>query len=110
MNSIIAPKPVLVNGPKVGDILVGTWGYDACIADFLKVVEVGKKTVKVVMLDGVATHTGPMEWTSMPSPDMERGEVATKKVEPQGNSYRIKGSNCSFYLWSGKPVHCYNYH
>ncbi len=111
MNSIIAPKQEIVNGPKVGDILVSNWGYEANIASFAKVVAVTGKSVKLVRLSAVESHrSGLMEWTS--TPDLNwAGKVETKRFSPAGDSYRVKDTTfANFYLWDGKPVNCYNYH
>jgi hypothetical protein len=112
MNStIMAPPPSpVINGPKVGDILVSNWGYDANIASFAKVIAVTGKSVKIVSLGANDSHTGPMEWTS--TPDLSRtGPVKTKRFSAAGEGYRVKDSTfANFYLWDGKPVNCYNYH
>jgi hypothetical protein len=114
MNSIISPslenKPAVVNGPKVGDILVSCWGYEASIASFAKVVAVTAKSVKIARLRAIENHTGPMEWTS--TPDLGSvGKIETKRFSPSGDSYRVKDSSFSnYYPWGGKPVNCYNYH
>jgi hypothetical protein len=110
MNSILAPKPEVINGPKVGDILVSNWGYEASIASFAKVIAVTGKSVKMVRLGVNEKHTGPMEWTS--TPDLSHsGKVETKRFAPAGDSYRVKDTTfANFYLWDGKPVNCYNYH
>lgn len=115
MNSIISPalaaKPAVVNGPKVGDILCSTYGFDACIAHFAKVVEVTKASVKIELLGNIDNYTGPMTWDSKPNVDSSGGEIHTKRFKACGNTYSVKDSSCAtFYPWSGKPVNCYNYH
>lgn len=111
-SSIIASKPALVNGPKVGDILVSTYGYDACIAHFAKVIEVTKASVKIVRLGNSDTYkgTGGMNWTSMPDFSTS-GDVETKRFKPCGDTYKVKDTSCAtYYPWNGKPIECYNYH
>lgn len=117
MNSILAPsltvKPTVVNGPKVGDILVSHSGYEACIAHFAKVVGVTKSSVKIVSLRSIDTYTGTggMEWTSMPDVNGVEGEVETKRFKPCGDTYKVKDTSyCNYLPWSGKPSNCYNYH
>jgi len=115
MNSIISPsllnEPAVVNGPKVGDILVSCWGYEACIAHWAKVVAVTDKSVKLQFLGARDDHTGPMEWTSMPDLNRAGAKIVTKRFQPAGDSYRVKESSFSnFYKWDGKPISCYNYH
>lgn len=113
--SIIAPslenKPAVTNGPKVGDILVSTYGYEACIASFAKVVGVTKASVKIQMIGGIADHTGPMTWVATPDINRVGDEVSTRRFRACGDSYSVKSTSFSnFYPWSGKPVNCYNYH
>jgi len=117
MNSIISPslenKPSVVNGPKVGDILVSTSGYEASIAHFAKVVGVTKSSVKIVRLGNNDTYTGTngMEWISVPELTNQSDEVEVKRFKPCGESYKVKeNSYATFYVWNGKPVECYNYH
>ena len=117
MNSIFSPslenKPVVVNGPKVGDILVSVAGYEASIASWSKVVAVTGKSVKIVRLpaDNKYTGGGGMEWISTPALDRIKGDVETKRFTPDGDSYRVKNNSYSnYYVWSGKPISCYNHH
>lgn len=115
MNSIISPslsnKNAIVNGPKVGDILCSTYGYEACIAHFAKVVEVLGKSVRIELLGTIDNYTSPMTWDSKPNVDSSGGEVYTKRFKPCGDSYSVKDTSCAtFYKWSGKPINCYNYH
>ena len=114
-NTILAPsltsKPAVVNGPKVGDILVSTYGYDACIASFAKVVGVTKSSVKIQMIGHIEDHTGPMTWNAMPDFNRVGEEVSTRRFKAYGDSYSVKSTSFSnFYPWSGKPISCYNYH
>ena len=83
MNSIFSPdlqnKPTVVNGPKVGDILVSVSGYEASIAWWVKVVGVTGKSVKIVHLpaDNKYSGCGGMEWISTPATDRIKGETET---------------------------------
>lgn len=113
--TIISPslirKPAVVNGPKVGDILVSTYGYDACIANFAKVVAVTKASVKIEFLGTIEHPTGPMTWNSEPNVNSTGGTVSTRRFKACGNSYSVKSTSFSnFYPWSGKPINCYNFH
>jgi hypothetical protein len=117
MNSIFSPtlenKPVVANGPKIGDILVSTAGYEACIAHFAKVVDVTKSSVKIVRLGCNNTYkgSGGMEWESLPNFNAESDEVETKRFKPYGETYKVKDSSyATFYPWGGEPISCYNYH
>lgn len=117
MNSIISPslenKPVVVNGPKVGDILVSCSGYEACIAHWAKVIAVTGKSVKIQLLGANNTYYGGggMNWTSLPDLVSNRDVVMTKRFKPCGDSYSVKDTSYStYFVWNGKPVECYNYH
>lgn len=109
--SLTNPTPVLV-GPKVGDILLSTWGYEASIATWAKVVGVTGKSVKIAYIGAIEKHTGPMEWTSLPDVNSVGKKVVTKRFTPAGSSYKVKDSSFSnFYPWKGtEPISCYNYH
>ena len=114
-NTIISPSlaktPVPLNAPKVGDILCSTYGYDACIAHFAKVVAVSKASVKIELLGTIDNYTSPMTWESKPNVDSYGGSVHTKRFKACGDTYSVKDTSCAtFYPWSGKPVNCYNYH
>lgn len=113
--SIIAPsltnKSIVVNGPKVGDILCSTSGYDACIAHFAKVIAVTKSSVKIELLGRIDNPTSPMTWDSKPDVHSTGGTVVTKRFKPYGDSYSVKDNNyATYYVWSGNPINCYNYH
>jgi hypothetical protein len=115
MNSIISPalenKTAVVNGPKVGDILVSTYGYEACIAHWAKVVAVTKSSVKIQLLRSVDNYKDSMTWDSMPDLVSDTETVLTKRFKPCGDSYKVKDTNFStYYLWNGEAVNCYNYH
>jgi len=115
MNSIISPalenKAAVVNGPKVGDILVSTYGFEACIAHFAKVVAVTKSSVKLELLRGIDTYTSPMNWDSVPDVNAGSDTFVTKRFKACGDSYKVKDTSYStYYVWTGKPVNCYNYH
>ena len=108
----LTDAPSASNLPKVGDVLVSTSGYEACIAHFAKVVEVTKASVKIVRLSSNDTYKqGGMEWTSIPNVDDLCGEVTTKRFKAFENTYKVKDTSyCNFYPWSGEPISCYNYH
>jgi hypothetical protein len=117
MNSIIAPKPVLVNGPKVGDILMGSFGYEARIAVWCCVVKVNPKTIVLVELADIQTpkaNAGGMYWTSMPGEPNGKEETKLVKIftDHTGKvTYRVKwNSCCRLYPWTGKSIECYDVH
>ena len=97
--------------PKVGDILVSTYGYEACIARFAKVVAVTKASVKIEHLGTIENPTSPMTWESRPNIDSTGGTVQTKRFKAIGETYAVKDSSfATFFPWNGKVVNCYNYH
>ena len=94
---------------KVGDILVSTYGYEACIARFAKVIAVTKASVKIENLGTIENPTSPMTWESRPNIDSTGGNVQTKRFKVIGETYAVKDSSyATFFIWNGKPVNCYN--
>jgi hypothetical protein len=99
--------------PKVGDILVGTYGYEARIATFVEVVSVSGSRIKVRELKQNRNYTGcgGMDWTATPVKNSGAG-IVTKVFTSHEDCYRIKWTSYqSLYgPWDGQPVSCYNYH
>lgn len=96
---------------KVGDIFVGTWGYEACLATFVKVTKVMKTSVKVVELDQIQTG----DWTAgtaMPAVNSPIGKEILKKVNTtRFGEVRLKwNSYTGLYKWNGEAVQTYNHH
>jgi hypothetical protein len=102
-----------VNPFKVGEILVGTWGYEACLATFVKVVGITGKSVKLVELDQHQTGTW-VAGTAMPIVSKPIGQqVKTKKVNVSSynNEPYIKWSSYqSLFRWNGEAINTYNHH
>ena len=96
---------------KIGDILVNTFGYDARIATFWKVVGKTAKSVKIArMLDTYSTG----DWsdgTTAAKTDSRLGNVTTRRLT---NSYDnrpcVKTEYGFAYVWDGKPLRTYNHH
>ena len=115
-SNLIAPAPKALNAnelPKVGDVLVGTYGYEACIAVFAQVVAVTKSSVRIVMLEQNNNYTGPMEWTATPVLNTVEGNTVLKrfKTDPYGSGYVVNyNSYTRLRKWDGTALHCYNYH
>ena len=112
-SSTITGNSEVANLPKVGDIIVSTSGYEACIAHFAKVIGVTKASVKIVRLGNNDTYrgSGGMEWESLPNLNAESDKVETKRFKAYGDTYKVKdNSYATFYPWAGKPISCYNYH
>lgn len=113
---IFAQPVVSTVTPKVGDVLCGSYGYEASIATFAKVVAVTGKSVKVVELDQRCEYhpnSGGMYWTAFPLVNSTRtGKVVTKLVKASDTGYRIKWSSYQslFGPWTGTSVECYNVH
>lgn len=93
-----------------GDILVGSFGYEASIARWYRVE---KRTPKMVVLQelwGKRLGGGLMYWTEVPT-DEERGEPFRRKVHDMGHDEAVWVEDFILaYLWDGSPECCYNYH
>lgn len=95
---------------SVGDIFCGTYGFEACIAKFMKVVAVKNTMVHLIELGQV--HTG--NWfagTATPT-DATVGDVIVKKMQkrPDENVFIRFDTYLRMYKWNGKPVDTYNHH
>ena len=116
MNSILSSASVatqaVINKPVVGDVLCGSYGYEASIANFFKVLKVTNASVVIAQLDANNVYAqGGMDWTSTPILDSVVGDELIKRFKPCGDSYFVKlSSYCTLYKWSGKSVECYNHH
>ncbi len=112
--SIFAPEVNATVTPKVGDILMGSYGYEASIPTFAKVVKVGPKSIQVVELDGKSHsyQTGGMEWKVDVDVNAPVGKVMTKKVKLFEKGYGIKWSSYQnlYGPWEPVTVSAYNYH
>jgi hypothetical protein len=117
MNStIFAEKPVVAVTPKVGDILCGSWGYEATLYVSVKVLSVTGKMIKVQEMTTEhipSDHcSGGMEWKERLTGGT-CGEVMVKKVTAYKDGYRIKWTS---YLnlygpYKGDGIfECSNYH
>jgi hypothetical protein len=120
--------------PKAGDIYVATWGYDANIADFYRVIKSTKTTVTVEKLETVSLHTGnryeegdlvtagdkvrtEKEWGDY-DPELntrpiikETPIVFRRKLKPYWNGgYYFRDDNAFAKKWDGKPILEYNHH
>jgi hypothetical protein len=114
MNSIFAEQNTSVASPKVGDILCGSWGYEATLYTFVKVVAVGNKTIKVqeMVTESFDHQTGGMEWKEKLTGETH-GEITTKLFKTYDKGYKIKwNSYLNLYgPYTGDGVvSCSNYH
>jgi len=110
MNDLVSAKSTL---PVVGDILCGTYGYDASIAKFFKVLKVTNASVVIAQLDANNKYNqGGINWTSEPILDVihEDTEPLRRRFNSHHNSYYVKlNSYTTLSKWSGYPVQCYNH-
>ena len=112
--SILPPaKPVSTVKPKVGDVLVSTWGYEQTNADFYKVTKVMGAQLELVSLGENEKSTpgsGGMFGTS--TPDLTRvGLPKRKKFKTTDKGYYVKiNSFASAFLWDGEPVNVSHTH
>lgn len=98
---------------EVGDILVSTFGYDARLACFWKVL---KRTAKSVTIARLLDHDRTGDWcdgTDAPAKNSRLGETMSKRVKPswqEGEETFNTGGYGYAYQWDGKPVRTYNHH
>lgn len=128
-------REVELTAPKVGDIFVSQWGYDANLVDFFKVIKTTATTVTVVEIQSVSLNTGNRyeggnHVTCGTEPVMEREfgdynpELNTRPIISETpkvlrRKFRdaydgkpcFKVNNCATArLWDGQPVLEYNNH
>jgi hypothetical protein len=98
---------------EVGDILFSTFGYEACLARFWKVVGRTAKSLKIAqILD--QKHTG--NWhagTSVPVINGNLGPVMVRRIiiADWNKSESVDTNGRGFaYPWDGEPIDTYNHH
>lgn len=97
---------------KEGDILVSTFGYDARITTFTKVLKRTAKSVTIARLLNLESTGDWMDGTSAPSAKSELGPTSCRKIsmwydnscECINDGYGVAS------LWDGNPVRTYNHH
>jgi len=102
------------NTPKVGDILISSWGYDQTNVDFYKVLKISPsgKSVSIQRIKGtIAEKGGYMSGEATVAIPHEVAEfdnkVMTKLAKPNRDGYGVKIKNYAWaYLWDGKPHYC----
>ena len=108
----VSTAPVVM--PKVGDILVGSYGYEASIANFAKVLKVNAKTVVLGHLPATSDYkanSGGMNWDATPILTGGTTGAFVKRFIASEKGYIVKNWGCcTLYKWDGKPVSCYDYH
>ena len=97
---------------QVGDILYSTFGYNARLATFWKVLKHTEKSVTMArLIDN--SHTG--DWsdgTTAPLKNSRHGEVIRKKVKiwyDYSKEFVEDGFGCAKH-WDGEPIKTYNHH
>jgi hypothetical protein len=97
--------------PKVGDILVSSWGYDQTNIDFYKVIGLTAKSVKIVKIgQQIHEQTGWLQETVLPDPDIVLSEPITRRVGIASDGYSVKVRDYAWaYLWDGRPKHQSHY-
>ena len=94
--------------------MVGSWGFEACLYTFVKILAVGNKTIKVqeMVTESFGHRTGGMEWQEKLTGETA-GEVKTKLFRAYKDGYKVKWNS---YLNLYGPykgdgiVSCSNYH
>lgn len=101
---------VNIVSPKVGDILVCSWGYDQTNVDFYKVLSLSPsgKSVSIQRINSIIKEDGFMCGKSVPAVPHTvsnyRGEIMTKRAKIMQDGYCVNISNYSTaFLWDGKP-------
>jgi len=94
---------------KEGTILVSTWGYDARLATFWKVLKVTAKSVKIAKINRNLNAGDWFAGSAMPDLASGLGEVEMPRIRPNYDGLKTKHYGFA-YLWDGKPVSTYNHH
>jgi hypothetical protein len=97
---------------KVGDVLVSTFGYEACIPCFWKVLARTSKSLRIARLLDVKNTGNWDDGTAMPLPNSRVSDVSMLKRihETVRCEYVDTGGRGAAYPWSGEPVTSYNHH
>ena len=95
--------------PKVGDILLSTWGWEQTNSNYYKVLKVMGKMVELIELNEIETPKPDsycMFGTTMPVLDSTKGVPFRKKFKDGYNGgYRVSISNyAGASLWDGTPT------
>lgn len=99
------------NKIKVGDILISTFGYDARIACFWKVVARTQKSLKIARLLDHDKTGGWDAGTDKPAKDSRLGEVKTKRLIVKYDDTEMVNTGYGFAsIWNGEAVNTYNHH
>ena len=98
---------------EAGDILCASFGYEALFSEFYKVVRRTPKMVEIVRLKNRNfDHNGMMGWMTEPV-DEEIGDTFRRKVldwYEDEECVRVRDYGGVARVWSGKPIHNYNWH
>jgi hypothetical protein len=103
------PVPAPTPTPKVGDILVSSWGYDQTNIDWYKVVAVTKASIRIVQISGrTVEQNGPSDRVmpnteEVPNP-ADKGALKRFRLSEKGYSVSIN-SYANAYLWDGNARH-----
>ena len=107
---------------EVGDVLVGCWGYDACLYNFYEVVGQTKTMLKLRELKTrvVGDTKYPMYYGNLIAPitegaDRFEGDTFNRKPSYYQSGNQIHGyvsikSYMTAHIWNGKPCDEYNAH
>lgn len=100
--------------PKIGDILVSSWGWDQTNVDFYEVVAVTKSSVRIRLVkskvvDGRVVAV-PGEWktpySSSETDPRYSDKGALKRVKSARDGYAVTIESYSdAYLWDGCPMY-----
>lgn len=103
MNTSMVSTPAPVS-PKVGDILVCSWGYDQTNIDWYEVIAVTKASVRIRKMAGRILESGEGTDKVGPVPGSAdpRDKGMIKRVKHYRDRYYVTISDySSAYLWDG---------
>ena len=99
---------------EAGDILCASFGYEAQLTDFYKVVKRTPKQVELVRLKERCFDYHGMEGWMVEPTDEEIGDSFRRKVKADWydgeECVKVRDYGSVARLWSGKPIHNYNWH
>lgn len=100
-NTALASAPVA--SPKVGDVLVSSWGYDQTNICWYRVVAVTKASVRIVSISGIVVEPGGPSELVMPNlTEVATGKGTIKRVRLTSDGYLVSISSYErAYLWDG---------
>ena len=99
-----AGRMVEARAPRVGDMLVSSWGYDQTNVSWYRVIRVTAKSVVIQSCHGVCAESGEYSDQMVPGAVKEGTKPMTKRVRAGLDSYSVTiNSYADASLWDGTP-------